>query len=98
MPAMNRCYMRATQGLLILAIAIMILGFLLAQLRAQGMPPTQDGVNYYFLSEMSELKRRVGEIEQMYKYGMGVLLANLIAHLFQIRALKVRSDQRKSED
>jgi hypothetical protein len=33
---MNRCYMRATQGLLILAILVMLVGFLLAQVRAQG--------------------------------------------------------------
>ena len=97
MPPMNRCYLRATQGLLILAILVMVVGFLLAQVRAQGMPPTQDGVNYFFYSELIEMKRRVGEIEQMYKYGMGVLLANLIAHLFQIRALKVRSESKKED-
>ena len=84
----TKCFPRMAQGVLLLAIALLVVGFCLAQLRAQTLPPTQDGINYYLASEVTEMKRRIGEIEQMYRYGMGVLLANLIAHVLQIRAVQ----------
>lgn len=71
-----------TSMILLLAIVIMIVGYL----HAQSLPTADLNVIVAVNSEqIRSVMERVNKLETSQQYGLGALIANLAAHLWQIR-------------
>lgn len=68
---------RVSMAVLVFAISMMGVGFVRAQ--------SQDGINARADERINAVDKRVEKIETTLSYGMAALIANLVAHIFQIR-------------
>lgn len=68
---------RVSMAVLVFAIVVLAVGFVRAQ--------SQDGINARADERINAVDKRVEKIETTLSYGMAALIANLVAHMFQIR-------------
>lgn len=76
-----------SQVVLIAAVVVLAMGYAVDG-ATQVAGVSQDAINATLTEQNHSQDARLDRLERMLEYGMGGLMANLIAHLFQIQALR----------
>lgn len=92
--ARSRVYEVISLDICSVAVLVMLLGFVHYQLLARAQ--SQEAINARIEERIQAMKDRLDKMETAQNYGMGALVANLAAHMVQIRGQMRR--RRKDEE